>query len=272
MIINARHTYWTPGYTKENCLHRVSSRVRGEEVSEYLGWNFNTKREEGEVCIFLKPRHLKHVKDGDYVDVMDDLDVLPLLKDRPKVNVISMSEAHDKHLRSILPNKITLIYHHHINFERGKRVKNKKLVGGMIGSPSKAAYAIVKKIKDRLKEIDVDFTTCFNFKTRKDMIDYFKSIDFLVIWWYDFFDRKTFYRHPTKVINAASFGIPTLSHRIDGYSEMEGFYIPIETLDDIVREVEKLKDDKCYNEWQEKLINEAEKYHISKTTKEYRKL
>ena len=104
------------------------------------------------------------------------------------------------------------------------------------------------------------------------MINYFKKIDFLVIWYFDFFDRNSFYRHPTKMINAASFGIPTLAQPIAGYSEFEGFYIPIESIDNIVREVQKLKDINYYTRWSDKLYKEAEKYHISNTTELYKKL
>ena len=114
MIINARPTYWESGHVREKYLHRVSSRVRGEEVANYLGWEMN---KEGSPCIWLKPRHLTNVKDGDYVDVLDDTDVIPLLVDRPKIKVISMSLVHHEYLKSILKNDITLIYHHHITFD-----------------------------------------------------------------------------------------------------------------------------------------------------------
>ncbi|MDO8619465.1 MAG: hypothetical protein Q7R49_06020 [Candidatus Daviesbacteria bacterium] len=268
--INARPSYWDIGHTREKYLHRLSARIRGEEVVEYLGGKFNaTSREKDDVLIFIKPRHLQPVKDGDYVDVLDDLKVIPHLKKHPKIKVIAMSQVHYNYLKKELDNEITLIPHHHINFERQKRTRNKTLVGGIIGSPSKAAYEITDQIKSSLVKIGVDFTTCFNYQTRPDMVDYYKKIDFLVIFNLNLKDRGEFYRHPAKIINAASFGIPSLAQPIAGYQEMEGFYIPIETAADIVREVEKLKDKNYYNRWSKKLINEAEKYHISNTSKLY---
>lgn len=271
--INARPTYWADGRTKEQYLHRVSSRVRGEEVAGYLGTKFNAKnREEGDICIFLKPRHLTNIKDGDYVDVLDDLEVIPFLKERPKVKVIAMSKVHYDYLKKELKNEIVLIYHHHINFERKRRIKNKDLIGGFIGSPSKEAYDIYNKIREKLKKINIDFTKCFDYKTRGDMIDYYRSVDFLVVWYLNYSDYGCFYRHPTKIINAASFGIPSLAQPILGHQEMEGFYLPIEDTDSLIGQAEKLKNDKFYDQFSDKIFNEAEKYHISKTTEAYKQL
>ena len=258
MIINARPTFWATGYTKDEHLHRVSTRVRAEEVMEYPG-------DKGGARIWVKPRHLGPVKDGDYVDVLDDIAVIPELKKRPKVKVIAMAQFHYDYLKKELPNEITLIYHHHINFERIRRIRNKELLGGMIGTPSKKTYDLVDEIKNKL-----NFETCFNYRTRTDMVDYYKKIDYLVIWYFG--ARDTYYVHPTKIINAASFGIPSLAIPLKGYSEVEGLYIPIESVDDIEKEVEKLKDEKYYQEFSDKIYQEAEKYHISNTTKEYERL
>ena len=67
-------------------LCRVSSRIRGEEISEYLG-NIKTN-------IYVKPRHLEEVKNGDYVDILDDPTYVERLKSRPNIKVIAMSLSH----------------------------------------------------------------------------------------------------------------------------------------------------------------------------------
>jgi|SRR3989344_425808 len=271
--INARPSYWDSGHTKEKYMHRLSARVRGEEITEYIGGKFNAKdRDKDDTCIFVKPRNLTNIKDGDYVDLLDDTGLIPLLKMRPKIKIIAMSDVHFEHLKQELNNEIILIPHHHINFEREKRTRNKSLVGGMIGSPSKMVYEIVDKIKEALAGVEIEFTICFNSRTKQEMISYYKSIDFLVNWYLDIYKRDAFSRHPAKIINAASFGIPTLAQPILGYREVEGFYIPIETVDDIVREAIKLKDVNYYNKWSSKITKEAEKYHISNVTKLYQNL
>jgi hypothetical protein len=276
--IIARPSYWERdarknGHTNEKYMHRLSTRIRGEEIVEYIGGKFNPKdRQKEETYIFVKPRNLTNVQDGDYVDLLDDIKLIPLLKERPKINIIAMSDIHFEYLKKELPNKIILIPHHHINFGQEKRTRNKSLVGGIIGSPSKMIYEIVDKIRISLAKVGIEFTICFNAKTRQEMISYYKSIDFLVNWYLDIYTRDCFYRHPTKIINAASFGIPTLAQPILGYREVEGFYIPIETIDDIVTEAEKLKDMEYYTRWSAKLIKEAEKYHISNIAKLYQNL
>lgn len=248
MLIHARPTFWETGYTKDKHLHRVSTRIRAEEVMEYLG-------DEGKAEIWVKPRHLKPVKDGDYVDVLDDLEVIPELKKRPKVKVIAMSQVHKEYLEKELPNEVTLIYHHHINFERERHTRNKELLGGMIGTPSNKTYKLVDEIKKVF-----NFEPCFNYRTREDMVAYYMKIDYLVIW--DFGERDCYYRHPTKILNAASFGVPTFAIPLKGYKEVEGFYFPIEKIEDI--DLNKITPEFC-----DKIYKEAEKYHISNTSKAY---
>jgi hypothetical protein len=261
--INARPSYW-----EKNCMHRISTIVRGHEIADYLGLKFNER--DDDPCIWIKPRHLRGVRDGDWVDVLDDLEVIPHLKERPSINVIAMSEVHYEYLKNHLPNKVILIYHHHINIENVERERNEKLVGGIIGSPSPVALKLIDDIKNALFKIDVAFTASLNdHKNRQEMVDYYKSIDFLVIFNLNNEDRNCWYRHPTKILNAASFGIPSLAQPIAGYREVSGLYRPVETIEDIVKEANKLKDNKYYEEFSNKLYAEAEKYHISQTTKGY---
>lgn len=105
----------------------------------------------------------------------------------------------------------------------------------------------------------------------QDIIDYYKKIDIQVIGYFDYQDIP--YYHPTKIINAASFGIPTVAGRRLGYKDFDNFYIPVNNMDELLAEVEKLKKDpKYYNQWSDKIVKEAEKYHISKIAQLYRKL
>ena len=280
IAINVRPSVLRPDHKVEKYINRVSSKVRGKEVAQYIGAKFNVKtREQDEVIVWIKPKFLTTVKDGDYVDVLDDLEIIPLLKQRPQVKVIAMTKLQYEHFKKKLSNAITLIPHHHLNFERDRRVRNKSslflrnkiLVGGMIGSasPSQVALDLADKVRRGLAKVGIEFTTCFNPRTREEVIDYYKSIDFLVIFNPSSSDRSVLCDHPTKMINAASFGIPTLAQPRLGYGEFAGFYIPIETVDDIVREATKLKNPDYYNQWAGKLLPEAEKYHISNTSKLY---
>src|SRR3989344_1065958 len=248
---------------------RVSSRIRGEEISAYMGTKYNPEERDG-VCIYLKPRSLDSIKDGDYVDILDDFTLVPKLKERPGIKVIAMSQAQYEYLKENLSNEIFLIHHHHINFERFRRTRNNNLVGGAIGH-SKYASDLYGKIKDVLSGSGIDFVPILSYQTRQDMLDFFKKIDFLVAWNIDIYKNYP-HSHPTKIINAASFGIPTLTQPIAGYKEFAEFYIPIKNVNSLVREAVKLKDVDYYQSWSDKVYGESERYHISKIAELYKQL
>lgn len=256
-------------------VRRVSSRIRGEEISAYLGAHarYNPQeRSADDVCIFLKPRGLDGVKDGEYVDILDEIDLVPKLKERPNIKVIAMSQAQHEYLQENLENEIFLIHHHHINFERFKRTRNATLVGGAIGH-SQYANDLYGEIKNALSGSGIDFVPILSYTTRQDMLDFFKKIDFLVTWNIDAYKDYP-HSHPTKIINAASFGIPTLSQPIAGYKEFAEYYIPtsFEDMGSLVIEAVKLKDLDYYQHWSDKVYEEAEKYHISKIAELYKQL
>jgi hypothetical protein len=236
--IFAKHTFFLGEAGKEENweLKRVSSRIRGEEIAEYLGAKLNQERSD--VNIYVKGCGHGQLKDGDYVDILDDVWTVDWLKDRPGIRVIAMSLSHLDWLKEQLKNEIVYIPHHHLNFERVRKT-GKGMVTGYVGAP--------QNIK-----ADIYLT---NFKTRQDIIDFYKKIDIQVIG--DVPDVP--YYHPTKIINAMSFGIPTVAPKKMGYREVEGFYF---------QSIEELK-----NGWDaERLIKEAEKYHISKIAELYKKL
>lgn len=252
-------------------LSRVSSRVRGEEIAEYLGAILNPPdRIDGAVCIFLKPRNITGLKDGDYVDILDEPALFPKLKERPGLKVISMSQVQHEYLKKNIDNELHLIHHHHINFERDRRKRGDGLIGGAIGH-SEEAYSFYKEIEANLAKAGIEFKPIFSYTTREDMTNYFKSIDFLVAWNIDKYKDYPF-SHPTKIINAASFGVPTLTQPIAGYKEFIDYLIPITDMDSLVVEAEKLKDHSYWDQWSDKVYNEAEKYHISNIAKLYQQL
>jgi hypothetical protein len=111
-----------PNHTKELTTMRVSSRIRGDEIAAYLGAKLNPKDGfENDVCIHVKPKYLERVKDGDWVDYLDGLNLTYFLKERPLVNVIAHSQVSYEYLRANLTNKVVLIPSHHINIEGYKR-------------------------------------------------------------------------------------------------------------------------------------------------------
>lgn len=255
----------------------LTSRVRGQEIAEYLGGYFTRDGisfDKGGVRIHLKPRVLGHVKDGEYIDVLDDIhSIIEELKKRPKIKIIAYNKPYYEFLKKTLENEVFFIPHQHINFENKKRVKNKPIIGGMTGKAIPPTYAIFNPIKEALSQAGIEFKEWFTYETRDDASKFYEQSDFQVVWYSGIpEDIGRYYKYPGKIINAASFGVPTIAQKIEGHQEMEGFYIPAQTYDDIVREAIKLQDEDYYEEWSKKLIKKAEEYHISEIAKLYTNL
>ncbi|OGM75808.1 hypothetical protein A2208_01990 [Candidatus Woesebacteria bacterium RIFOXYA1_FULL_43_16] len=246
----------------------TSSRIRGIEMATYLQAKHNPKEGyKNDVCIYVKPKEMSAIKDGDWVDFLDsNISLIVQLKDRPKVKVIAASEASNEALKRVLPNEIILIPSHHINQEKLKRTRRQISIGGYIGGFS----PMYEEIRRGLKKIGFDFVTCFDFKGRTDAMKLYESIDLLIIGWWTGDDSP--HKIPTKIINAASFGIPSIAYPLRGYKEIEGFYVSAHNLSEIITEAEKFKDEDYYNRWAKKISKMAEKYHISKIAKLYKKL
>jgi len=270
--IFARPTYIGnrfPRHTKESAAQRLSSRIRGEEMAAYLGAKLNpTKGYENDVCI-----HVKHfgaqVKDGHWFDFLDGQNNLELVKKRPGVNVIAASQNSYETLKEAIPNRLELIPQHHINTDRLRNKEHDVLTAGYVGSPSPTAFRLYEQIGKALSVVGIPFVSCFDFKSRQDAIDLYQQIDLFVIGpWPDNNPHKI----PTKLINAASFGVPTIAYPLPGYKELEGKYVRADDVDELVKEAEKFKDSSYRQEWVERAVEMSEPYHISHIAKLYQEL
>jgi len=252
---------------------RLSSLIRGEQIAQHLeGGKYNPKEGfEDDVIVFIKPRTMKHVKDTDWMDFADGQHLLEPLRNRPQVRVIAAAQYGYEYLKKRYPNKIIYIPQQHLNWENAKRDRKEVTTGGYIGGPSPLAFEIYGKIENKLKEIGFDFVTCYNFKKREDAVDFYKKIDFLVMCGFGIKNDFTF-ATPCKMINAASFGIPTIAIPQPGFKEFEGFYIPVNTMEELLVEANKLRDKDYYDMWSKKVELEAQKYHINKIIKLYEQL
>jgi hypothetical protein len=261
-----------PSLTKEPYPFRLSSDIRAKQIAEYIGAKYNpTEGYENDLCIYVKPRSLDKVKDGDYVDVADGDYLIEPLKARHNIKVIAASQYSYEFLKQKLENELVLIPQQHLNWENAIRDRKGITTGGYIGKPSPQAFKINEEIRKRLKVIGFDFITCFSFKNRQDAVNFYKSIDLLIIG-FKAPDIDWPFATPQKMINAASFGVPSVAYKRAGYKEFEGNYIPVRTMDSLVAEVEKVKKEDYYTEWANKIIKETEKYHISKIAEMYKQL
>lgn len=257
-------------------LQRISSIIRGQQIAEYLGAKFNPKTGyEHDVCIYLKPLKIDKIKDGDYVDILDDSNVharlgslLDRLKKRSQVNVLAMTSVHKKWLEEQLPNKVIHIPHQHMNFERKRRTRKKVTTCGYIGATGPGHQELLNEMRDALKKIGVELIINVNFETREDVINFYESIDIQVAPMFSFHLSIPYY-HEKKIVDAMSFGIPTVTEQRLGYKDVEEYYYHIKNLDELIVEVQRLQKEG----WDaERLINKAEEYHITNIAKKYERL
>ena len=271
--IFALPAYIGHSYSKNSpeSARRLSSRIRGEEMAEYLGAKFNPEESyDNDVKIYVKPRSLDYISDGSYVDFLDgEFRDYWLLK-RPKIKVIAASQYSYDYFKSRLQNEIFLIPSHHLNNDRIKRDRKEIKVAGYIGAPSPEAFKRFDDIKEALKGIGIDLVTSFFFKTKQDALDLYKQIDIFIHGDWDSLDHP--FRIPTKIVNAASFGIPSLAYPMMGNKELEGYYLHAKNMKEMLMQVEKLKDPSFYNSVVKEIVPMSERYHISRIAELYQKL
>lgn len=254
--------------TRRPHLYRTSSLIRGEQIAQYLGCEYNpTERKGNNIAVHVKPSHIEEVRDGDWVDVLDNFQLLRRLKSRPEVGIIFCSQYHYDLFYEQYPKSV-MIPHHHCNFDREVRTRKEITTVGHIGS-LRGVDIPFEVIEERLAKIGMTFIENHKFSCREDSVAFYKTIDIQLVWKEDGFIEHT----PMKVVNAASYGIPSVSKHCENYREIEGFYDAVEpNLDVLFTEIEKLKDPAYYNSWSEKLIPEMERYHISNIAPLYEKL
>ena len=258
---------------KRGHLMRVSSLIRAMQISEYLGCKLNpTKGYENDTCIYVKP----HVPNGHdfkfegkpYMDIIDGWGLGPLMAKHPKVPVIAVSQFDYETLSRILPNKIILIPQHHANFERIHRdpaaVKNV----GVIGTAGAFPF-LPEGLKEGLAERGMNLIEFSKFDSRKSVQDFYKDLYVQIVWR----PYRMRLANPLKLVNGASFGVPTIAFEEESFKEMKGYYFPVRTLDEFFAQLDILKSDPhLYDDYSNRCIQKAEEYHIENIAKLYRNL
>lgn len=256
-------------------LQRVSSTVRGEQIAAYMG-NARLNPESGfedDVCIYVKP----HIKPGNnfkfekksYIDIHEAIDLVEVLNRYPEVGVIAYGDLAFETLSKLVKNKVVLIPHHHVNFERTVRKRNKILRIGTTGSAEAWNY-IPDVIKDGIKARGLKLELYSDFYPRTAVARFHESID-IHIHWRPFLKRAL--SCPFKIINAASFGVPTIALDEPSFKEVSGCYIGVKTAQEWLAVLDQLIiDTDVYDRVSKICLQESEKYHISNIAKLYKEL
>lgn len=254
-------------------LMRVSSLIRGDQIANYIGAKFNpTSGYENGVCIYVKPM----VRKGDdfkfegkpYLDIIDGHVLGELLVRHPEVTAIVCSEADREIMSKSIPNKIVLIPQHHCNFERVVRDRNEISTVGAIGTAGAFPF-LPPTLKGELSKRGMELIEYSKFFSRQDIVDFYKKIDIQMVWR----PYKKILSNPLKIVNAASFGIPTIALDESAFKELGDCYIPVNTLEEFLENLDELrKSPELYADYATRCIEKAEHYHISNIANLYRSL
>ncbi len=262
-------------------LHRVSSMIRGVQVAEQIGAKLNPSGDyENDVCIYVKP----HVPKGhdfnfegkkNYLDIIDGHNLGQLLLKRPEIIGIVCSDVDYEIMTNIynekgetIKNKIVLIPQHHCNFGRVKRTGDRITTVGAIGTPTAFDF-FPKDLKKELKKRNIKLFEFSGFRTRQEIIDFYMKIDVQIVWR----PYKKILSNPLKLVNAASFGIPTIALDEPAFKELAQYYFPVNNLTEFLTCLDELRaDPKLYASYSNACLGKAEDYHIEKIGELYKEL
>lgn len=260
---------------RDKHLFRGSSLIRGEQVAAYTGAKLNPESGyENDVCIYVKPGihrlysgKIKLAKRA-YIDVIDSDNLVLYVRKNPQVGVIACSEVNYKYLKRILRNKVVFIPQHHCNFERVIRNRNQVTTIGAIGAPG-LLTRLPADFEKKLTQKGLNLLQYFSFRTRQDVVNFYQKIDIQIVWrpWLNKLSN------PLKIVNAASFGIPTIAYPEEAFGEVAECYLPAKSLDEIIKLAVKLKSSPHFYAIQrKKCLDKAEQYHIEKIAQMYKNL
>lgn len=253
-------------------LKRVSSIIRADQIASITKAKLNPQKGyKKDICIYVKPEldssgNFAFTGKSNYLDVIDELGYINLLKKHPEVGAIALSQRDVITLATEgLTNKIILIPQHHCNFERIQRVRTSIKTIGIIGNHKAFSY-LPPDLKPRLKDLGLELYEFSNFFTRKDILDFYKNIDLQIVW--RPYRKKL--ANPLKIVNAASFGIPTIALEESYFKEVGNAYIGVRDLNHFFVELSLLLKYPTRYKAYEKLCQEiAENYHIDHIAKRY---
>ena len=257
--------------------------VRGEQMADYLNGKKNPKSGfENDVCIYVKILPPKNPPKRSYADVDDSVKLAEYLIANPNIGVIATSNNAKDYLSDLLHRKdIVTIPHAHCNYERWVRPEREVKTVGIIGSKTSFQYPI-DKFRAKLKEIGLEllyeqdywntYRSTADKPGRLKVVDFHKQIDIQAVWRPKMLSAQ--FKNPNKLINAGSFGIPTVAYPEDSFLyEWSGNFIPAEDIDGLVENIEILKVNRdfyrSYSRWALAL---ADEYNIDRIAELYKML
>jgi len=254
------------GIVQYSIFHDVGSagNVRGKQVAELLGAKLNPKSGfEDDVCIYVKIRPPEKHPKKTYLDVDDATDAVKWLQTHTDTGVIANSSISRDYLFKLLKrNDVVCIPHIHCNYENWVRPDRKVKNVGIIGSKTTFQYPI-DDIRKKLKEIGLDLIYHKDYwkvygdeegmtedQRRMKVVDFYKQIDIQIVWRPDdtFSEEQKLLKNPNKLVNASSFGIPTVAYPEKGFAEWFGSFVSANNIEYLIGACDELKNNPYYYE------------------------
>ena len=261
-----------PFFSRDGHIYRGSTIIRGQQIAEYLGEKYNPySGYENDVCVYVKPELGTKFAKKSYVDLLDGYQCIAWLKEHPEMPIIVASSFHQDYLikKFDLKNRIVVIPQHHCNYLRETRPRREVETVGFIGVKGSFMYS-QEDFREKIENLGMKFEYYSTYKNRQDVVDFYKKIDIQIIWR----PKKIRLKNCLKIINAASFGIPTVAYPEDIFTkEMPEYFRPALTIDEAVQKIKELREyTDLYKSYASRGILKAEEYHIENIIKLYKQL
>ncbi len=250
-----------------------SSVIRGSQVAERIGARLNPQADyEQDACIYVKRPPpvdgLGRFGQMPYVDLVDGYALRHTLQQHPGLRAIACSQLDYATLQRQVPNQVVLIPQHSCNFERQCRARQEIATVGIIGTWY-AWQHLPAGLAAALEARGLRLWRYSEFTCRQDVVDFYLNIDVQVVW-------RPYPKplsNPLKLVNAASFGVPTIALDEPAFDEMRGTYLPVETLEELLTWLDALRaNPQVYADYAGRGIEQAEAYHIDKIAALYKEL
>lgn len=258
-------------------LARLSSLIRANQIAEYIDAKLNpTEGYENDVCIYVKPYVVKgadfNFEGKPYLDICDSPDLYQIARKHPEVTVITASDWNYELCKKVLPNKVININEQHCNFEHLKRIRKGITAVGCIGTIHAFPF-LPQGLREKLTERGIKLIEFSRFNKREDVVNFYLNIDVQIIWRPYYKYNSKLLANPLKVVNASSFGIPTIAYDEPTFTETQGCYIGVRTLDEFLFQLDTLRDNPdLYEKYSIRCLEKSKEYDIDKIAQLYKNL
>ncbi len=259
--------------------------VRGKQIANILGAKHNpTEGFEDDICVYVKVLPKKVTK-YTYIDVDDSTGAVEWLKTHTNTGIIVNSSLGQEYLSKLLKrDNIKVIPHAHVNWENWIRPDREVKTVGIIGSKTSYMHSLTT-LKKKLKELGLKLLYNKDYwkfygdeegmseeQRRQKVVEFYKKIDVQVVWRPDntFGENTKPLKNPNKLVNAASFGIPTVSYMEEVFKEWKGCYLGDTDINGFFNWIRELKRSReLYQFIAKKGLEKAQSYHIDKIKELY---